>query len=143
MQKGGWVYMMSNRRNGTLYLGVTSSLSRRVWQHREALIDGFTKTYGLKRLVYYEWFDDIRLAIQRERNLKHWSCSGLYYSSIGGTAWGAVSRSSTRRTVPLSELNLLNSSSTRCLVNQASKSGRPAPSKTSKTVPQSRFRALK
>ena len=73
MQKGGWVYIMSNRRNGTLYLGVTSSLSHRAWQHREALLEGFTKTYGLTRLVYYEWFDDIRLAIQRERNMKHWS----------------------------------------------------------------------
>jgi putative endonuclease len=73
MQKGGWVYIMSNKRSGTLYLGVTSSLSRRVWQHREALLEGFTKTYGLKRLVYYEWFDDIRNAIQRERNMKHWS----------------------------------------------------------------------
>ena len=72
MQKGGWVYIMSNRRDGTLYLGVTSSLSRRVWEHREGLIDGFTKQYGLKRLVYYEWHDDIRLAIQREKTMKHW-----------------------------------------------------------------------
>jgi putative endonuclease len=47
--KGGWVYIMSNRRNGTLYVGVTSNLSRRVWEHREGLVDGFTKQYGLKR----------------------------------------------------------------------------------------------
>ena len=72
MQKGGWVYIMSNRRNGTLYVGVTSDLSRRIWEHREGLIDGFTKRYGLKRLVYYEWHDDIRLAIQRETSMKHW-----------------------------------------------------------------------
>jgi len=72
MQKGGWVYIMSNRRNGTLYVGVTSDLSRRIWEHREGLIDGFTKRYGLKRLVFYEWHDDIRLAIQRETSMKHW-----------------------------------------------------------------------
>ncbi len=72
MRKGGWVYIMSNRRNGTLYAGVTSGLSRRIWEHREGLIDGFTKRYGLKRLVYYEWHDDIRLAIQRETSMKPW-----------------------------------------------------------------------
>jgi putative endonuclease len=72
MQKGGWVYIMTNRRNGTLYLGVTSGLARRAWQHREGLIDGFTKRYGLTRLVYYERFEDIRDAIQREKTMKHW-----------------------------------------------------------------------
>ncbi len=72
MQKGGWVYIMSNGRNGTLYLGVTSDLARRAWQHREGLIDGFTKQYRLKALVWYEWHDDIRLAIQREKTMKHW-----------------------------------------------------------------------
>jgi len=71
--KGGWVYIMTNRANGTLYVGVTSNLSRRAWEHREGLIDGFTKQYGLKLLVYYEWHDDIRAAIQREKNIKHWS----------------------------------------------------------------------
>jgi putative endonuclease len=70
--KGGWVYIMSNRRNGTLYVGVTSNLSRRVWEHREGLCDGFTKQYGLKRLVYYEPFEDIGTAIQREKTMKHW-----------------------------------------------------------------------
>ena len=59
--------------NGTLYVGVTSNLSRRIYEHRESLIDGFTKRYGLTRLVYYEWYDDIRQAIQREKNMKHWS----------------------------------------------------------------------
>ena len=71
--KGGWVYIMTNRANGTLYVGVTSNLSRRASEHREGLIDGFTKQYGLKLLVYYEWHDDIRAAIQREKNIKHWS----------------------------------------------------------------------
>jgi putative endonuclease len=72
MHKGGWVYIMTNRRNGTLYLGVTSDLSRRAWEHREGFVAGFTKTYDLKRLVYYERHDDIRLAIQREKTMKHW-----------------------------------------------------------------------
>ena len=70
--KGGWVYIMSNRRNGTLYVGVTSNLLRRVWEHREGLVDGFTKQYGLKGLVDYEPFEDIGTAIQREKTLKHW-----------------------------------------------------------------------
>jgi putative endonuclease len=69
---GGYVYIVTNRRNGTLYVGVTSDLPRRAFEHREGVIDGFTKRYGLKRLVYYEEFDDIRDAIQREKNMKHW-----------------------------------------------------------------------
>lgn len=70
---GGWVYILTNRPNGTLYVGVTSDLIRRVWQHREGFVDGFTKQYGLKRLVHFERYEDIRTAIQREKNLKHWS----------------------------------------------------------------------
>jgi putative endonuclease len=70
--KGGYVYIISNRRDGTLYTGVTGNLSRRIWEHREGVIDGFSKRYGLKRLVYYEPYDDIRSALQREKNLKHW-----------------------------------------------------------------------
>ena len=65
-QKGGWVYIMTNRPNGTLYIGVTSD---RVYEHREGLIDGFTKRYGLKRLVWYEW---LTAAIQRETSMKRW-----------------------------------------------------------------------
>jgi putative endonuclease len=72
MHKGGWVYLMTNRRNGTLYLGVTSDLARRAWEHREGTVPGFTRQYGLTRLVWYEWHDDIRLAIQRETTMKHW-----------------------------------------------------------------------
>jgi putative endonuclease len=49
---GGWVYIMTNRRNGTLYGGTTADLARRVWEHREGVADGFTRRYGLKRLVY-------------------------------------------------------------------------------------------
>ena len=70
--KGGYVYVMTNKLQGTLYIGVTSDLSRRVWERREGVIDGFTKRYALKRLVHYEFYDDIRSAIQREKNLKHW-----------------------------------------------------------------------
>jgi len=70
--QGGWVYIVTNRPNGTLYVGVTGNLARRVWEHREGVADGFTKKYGLKRLVGAERHDGIRSAIQREHNLKHW-----------------------------------------------------------------------
>jgi putative endonuclease len=68
----GWVYFMTNRPNGILYIGVTDDLVRRVWEHREGVVDGFTKRYGLKYLVYFEQYDDIRDARQREQNLKHY-----------------------------------------------------------------------
>ena len=68
----GWVYLMSNRRNGTLYVGSSTHLARRTWEHREGVVDGFTKQYGLKRLVYFERHDDIRTARQREQTIKHW-----------------------------------------------------------------------
>jgi putative endonuclease len=55
-----------------LYVGVTSNLVGRVFQHRSGVVDGFTKRYGLKRLVYFEVFDDIRDAIQRKHNIEHW-----------------------------------------------------------------------
>jgi putative endonuclease len=69
----GFVYILTNPPNGILYVGVTSDLVRRVFEHRSGFVDGFTKRYGLKRLVYFEKFDDIRDAIQREHNIKHWS----------------------------------------------------------------------
>ena len=68
----GWVYFMTNRPNGILYVGVTDNLPRRAWEHREGLVEGFTKQYGLKRLVYFERYEDIRDARQREQNIKHW-----------------------------------------------------------------------
>jgi putative endonuclease len=70
---GGFVYILTNRPNGTLYVGVTSDLVRRIAEHREGAVQGFTKRYGLKRLVYFEVYDDIHAAIQREKNMKHWS----------------------------------------------------------------------
>jgi putative endonuclease len=72
VMREAWVYIMTNRPNGTLYVGVTTNLLRRTWEHREGAIEGFTKQYGLKRLVYYERHESIVLAIQREKNIKHW-----------------------------------------------------------------------
>ena len=69
---GGWVYIMTNRPDGTLYVGVTADLPRRVWEHRNETADGFTKRYGLKRLVYAERHEDIRDAIHREKTIKTW-----------------------------------------------------------------------
>jgi len=68
-----WVYILTNRPNGTLYIGVTKNLPRRIWEHRKGRADGFTKTYGLKRLVYAEPYGSIATAFQREKALKHWS----------------------------------------------------------------------
>jgi putative endonuclease len=71
--RGAWVYIMTNRPNGTLYVGVTGDIVRRAWEHREGAIEGFTKTYDLKRLVYFEAHETMLAAIQREKNMKHWS----------------------------------------------------------------------
>ena len=68
----GWVYFLTNRPNGILYVGVTDNLIRRIWEHREGVVDGFTKRYGMKRLIYFEHYDDIRDVRQREQNLKHY-----------------------------------------------------------------------
>src|SRR5690348_16498958 len=65
-----YVYLLASRRNGTLYIGVTNHLARRIWEHREGVVPGFTKKYGVKQLVYYEAFDDIDAAIHRETRLK-------------------------------------------------------------------------
>jgi putative endonuclease len=67
-----WVYIMASKPGGTLYVGVTNDLARRVYQHREALLPGFTKRYGIKMLVYFEAHDTASAAIQREKNIKHW-----------------------------------------------------------------------
>ncbi|MFZ3236956.1 MAG: GIY-YIG nuclease family protein [Stellaceae bacterium] len=72
LRLGAWVYIMTNRPNGTLYVGTTVDLARRAWEHREGVTDGFSKKYGLRRLVYAEWHDDILRAKQREMNIKHW-----------------------------------------------------------------------
>ena len=67
-----FVYIMASKRNVTLYIGVTNDLAKRSYEHREGLMPGFTKRYGVKILVYYEVFDSIANAIQREKNLKKW-----------------------------------------------------------------------
>jgi putative endonuclease len=72
MAQGGWVYIMTNRPNGTLYVGTATNLARRTWEHRAGVADGFTKRYGLHRLVYAERHEHILSAKQRERNIKYW-----------------------------------------------------------------------
>lgn len=72
MEKRGFVYIMASRRNGTIYIGVTSDLPRRVWEHKEGMIEGFTKRYGCKMLVWFEHHDSIDAAILRERQMKEW-----------------------------------------------------------------------
>jgi putative endonuclease len=68
----GMVYIMASQRNGTLYTGVTSDGPRRIHEHREGLIPGFTKRYGVKMLVWYELHQSISTAIAREKNIKGW-----------------------------------------------------------------------
>jgi putative endonuclease len=67
-----WVYILTNKPRGTLYTGVTNDLVRRVAEHRDGLVEGFTKKHGLKMLVYFEEHATVPLAIQREKNVKHW-----------------------------------------------------------------------
>jgi len=72
MEKSPHVYMLASRRYGTLYIGVTSDLVRRVWQHREGVIGGFTSEYGVKLLVWFESHAEMVEAIRREKQLKQW-----------------------------------------------------------------------
>ncbi|MDO9311374.1 MAG: GIY-YIG nuclease family protein [Nitrosomonas sp.] len=67
------VYLLASQRNGTLYIGVTSNLIQRIWQHREGLAEGFTKKYGVKTLVWYEQHATMESAIAREKALKKWN----------------------------------------------------------------------
>ena len=67
-----YVYILASQRNGTLYIGHTDSISRRVWEHREVQIPGFTAKYGVHRLVYYEVFESRETAFRRERAMKTW-----------------------------------------------------------------------
>jgi putative endonuclease len=68
-----WVYLLTNKPRSTLYVGVTNDLVRRVVEHREGLVKGFTARHGVKMLVYFERHDSPLAAIQREKNIKHWS----------------------------------------------------------------------
>ena len=67
-----YVYILANRIGGTLYIGVTNDLVRRVYEHREGLVEGHTKRYRIHQLVHFETFSDVRDAIQREKNIKGW-----------------------------------------------------------------------
>lgn len=67
------VYILASKRNGTLYVGVTSDLAARIWQHRNDVVEGFTKKYGVHMLVYFELHDDMESAIIREKRLKKWN----------------------------------------------------------------------
>jgi putative endonuclease len=71
--KSYWVYILTSRPRGTLYVGMTNDLVRRLYQHREGLVEGFTKEHGVKMLAYYEQHATALGAIQREKNIKHWS----------------------------------------------------------------------
>jgi putative endonuclease len=68
-----YVYILAKHRHGALYIGVTNNLSRRIHEHREGLVPGFTKRYGVHQLVYFEQHATAASAIQREKTLKHWS----------------------------------------------------------------------
>ncbi|MEX0615341.1 MAG: GIY-YIG nuclease family protein [Methylophaga sp.] len=70
--KKGYVYILASRRNGTLYVGVTSNLQQRIWQHKQHLVSGFTEKYNVAHLVYFEVCEDIYSAIGREKQLKKW-----------------------------------------------------------------------
>ncbi|HEX3097773.1 MAG TPA: GIY-YIG nuclease family protein [Usitatibacter sp.] len=73
MERNFAVYIMASKRNGTLYIGVTSDLPKRAWEHRESVADGFTKDYGVKILAWYEMHDNAESAITREKRLKKWN----------------------------------------------------------------------
>ena len=71
--KSYWVYILTSKENGTLYVGVTNDLSRRIHQHKRKLIDGFTKKYNITQLVYVEEFQNVNEAIHREKCIKKWN----------------------------------------------------------------------
>ena len=70
--KDYYVYILASGKKGTLYIGVTNDLARRVWEHKTDAVPGFTKTYGVKLLVWYEVHNSIEAAIRREKTMKRW-----------------------------------------------------------------------
>ena len=72
MEKKGYIYILTNSKNTVLYVGVTSDLIKRVYEHKNNFVEGFTKKYNLKKLVYFEVFEDIVSAITREKQIKGW-----------------------------------------------------------------------
>ncbi len=67
-----YLYILASRKNGTLYIGVTSDLIKRVWQHKQKLVEGFTQKYNVSVLVYFEEYSDVKDALKREKNMKAW-----------------------------------------------------------------------
>ena len=72
MERQPCVYLLASQRNGTLYTGVTSNLLKRVWEHKNNLVESFTSKYGVHTLVWYEVHETMETAIQREKNIKNW-----------------------------------------------------------------------
>ena len=72
MDKEFWVYILASKRNGTLYIGVTSDLAKRIWEHKNRVVEGFTCRYEVDKLVYCEAFEDAESAIAREKQMKKW-----------------------------------------------------------------------
>ncbi len=68
-----YVYILSNKINTTLYIGMTNNLKRRIYEHKNKLVPGFTEKYNVNKLVYFEKVSDVKAAIQREKNLKNWN----------------------------------------------------------------------
>ena len=96
-----WVYILCSKRNGTLYIGVTNNLLRRVYEHKEQLISGFTKKYDINKLVYFEEFSEMYEAICREKCLKKWKIltqNGLIYSiNLSPSNWIPAFAGTTKR----------------------------------------------
>ena len=72
MNKQAAVYILASKRNGTLYIGVTSDLIKRIWEHKNNMVEGFTKRYGVHQLVWYEVHESMESAIEREKRMKEW-----------------------------------------------------------------------
>jgi len=71
-EKQYYIYILASRKNGTLYVGVTNNLLRRIYEHKNDLVEGFTKKYNVHKLVHYEKINDVRVVIQREKRIKKW-----------------------------------------------------------------------
>ena len=78
MKSGGYVYILTNKPMGTLYIGSTTDLVGRIWQHKNKAIPGFTSKYNIDKLVYYEWHDSLNNMVLRERQLKKWNRNWKY-----------------------------------------------------------------
>jgi putative endonuclease len=72
---GAYIYILTNKNNTTLYIGVTSNLIKRIYEHKNSFVDGFSSKYKLKKLIYFEVFNNIQEAIKREKQLKKWNRS--------------------------------------------------------------------